>query len=596
MKYFLIPFFIFLFTCSSLWAQQDQESAYHLPPFDSLLHKGHAANWTSMEKLSNTVLYMDSVQAIAILDSLKQYAIRYNDKSLALEAEHLIAVYYYCQYNTQGIAGSIQRNMLRFEAILDRAKKERNIPMELHAYYWLGFSAHNNLKNYELSLDYYRLMRSTLQKVSQEECPYKAYFMLIVANTYLEFSDYDRAIETYTEILDYSVTIDSENFIISAKNSLGLCYRYKQMPDSADYWFRRVLASTDASRYPEWEGIVSSNLGVNLLAAGDTVAATPLFTLALQRAQEYNDIGMVISNSLYLADISISRRQLPEAKQYLNTASQHITQHGSSRKIGAYYRITGKYYTLMGDKQRAIAFQDSAYTTQSKYNEEFNAVLLLRMEQKDQMQQQRLKNEELRLKQMQLRVIVAGLLLLGVFLVIYIYLYHKKKVAYRALALRVQQWAEVVTQHQPLFLSPAEPVDIDCEALSDELHVEENTPQADAATLALFNKLQCLLSEEHWYRQHDITLDSTAAKLGVRRHGLSQAINLCAGNNFNTYINEYRVKEAVRIISQDRAGKLTVDSIAFDAGFNDRKIFYRVFKKFTDLSPSQFRENMQKGK
>jgi AraC-like DNA-binding protein len=36
----------------------------------------------------------------------------------------------------------------------------------------------------------------------------------------------------------------------------------------------------------------------------------------------------------------------------------------------------------------------------------------------------------------------------------------------------------------------------------------------------------------------------------------------------------------------------SVDHIAAQAGFNDRYNFYRVFKKITGLSPTEFRKNL----
>ncbi|MDL2305945.1 helix-turn-helix domain-containing protein, partial [Bacteroides sp. OttesenSCG-928-D19] len=70
------------------------------------------------------------------------------------------------------------------------------------------------------------------------------------------------------------------------------------------------------------------------------------------------------------------------------------------------------------------------------------------------------------------------------------------------------------------------------------------------------------------------------------------ALNRCTGKNINTYINEYRIKEAIRIMSDPGYRTLTLDAIADEAGFNDRQNFHRVFKKKTGLSPGVFRKNM----
>jgi AraC-like DNA-binding protein len=66
----------------------------------------------------------------------------------------------------------------------------------------------------------------------------------------------------------------------------------------------------------------------------------------------------------------------------------------------------------------------------------------------------------------------------------------------------------------------------------------------------------------------------------------------CAGGNFNTFINEYRIKEAVRLMSDCISKNMSLEDVASAAGYNDRTTFYRSFKKNTGLSPSQFKNKL----
>ncbi|MDL2266055.1 AraC family transcriptional regulator, partial [Parabacteroides sp. OttesenSCG-928-G21] len=106
-------------------------------------------------------------------------------------------------------------------------------------------------------------------------------------------------------------------------------------------------------------------------------------------------------------------------------------------------------------------------------------------------------------------------------------------------------------------------------------------------------RIEKLMREEKAYVDSELTIDLVARKLHENRYYVSHAINKCLLKNFNTYVNEYRIKEAIRLMSDAQAEKLSINEIAYDSGFNDRKNFYRVFKKNTGLSPSVFRNNLQ---
>lgn len=48
------------------------------------------------------------------------------------------------------------------------------------------------------------------------------------------------------------------------------------------------------------------------------------------------------------------------------------------------------------------------------------------------------------------------------------------------------------------------------------------------------------------------------------------------------------------MLSDPTTAQLTVEQIAFEAGFNDRKSLYRVFRNITGLSLPVFRKNMDR--
>ena len=55
------------------------------------------------------------------------------------------------------------------------------------------------------------------------------------------------------------------------------------------------------------------------------------------------------------------------------------------------------------------------------------------------------------------------------------------------------------------------------------------------------------------------------------------------------FINKYRVEEAKKKLSSRTYKQFTILAIAYEVGFNSKSAFYNAFKKFTDTTPTKFR-------
>ena len=91
------------------------------------------------------------------------------------------------------------------------------------------------------------------------------------------------------------------------------------------------------------------------------------------------------------------------------------------------------------------------------------------------------------------------------------------------------------------------------------------------------------------FKDHNITLGKFSKNLSLTPHVVSQVINEQLSCNFNDFINSYRVDGAKKMLRDAGMKNITVASIAYDCGFNTLSAFNTAFKKFTGLTPSQFR-------
>ncbi len=104
----------------------------------------------------------------------------------------------------------------------------------------------------------------------------------------------------------------------------------------------------------------------------------------------------------------------------------------------------------------------------------------------------------------------------------------------------------------------------------------------------LLDQLTDLMQTEKVFLTKELSLDDLAKRLNTNRTYLSQFINDQFQSNFSNYVNEYRVKEARKILLQPAGKLLKIEAIAQDVGFNSKSSFNIAFKKFTGLTPSDF--------
>lgn len=103
------------------------------------------------------------------------------------------------------------------------------------------------------------------------------------------------------------------------------------------------------------------------------------------------------------------------------------------------------------------------------------------------------------------------------------------------------------------------------------------------------------LETENYFIDVDVTLKSTADKVGTNTNYLSYVINSKKGINFPTYINGIRINYIVKeIIENKRIRLLSMDGLANTAGFKTRQKFSDAFLEKTGVRPSYFIANIDK--
>jgi AraC-like DNA-binding protein len=103
------------------------------------------------------------------------------------------------------------------------------------------------------------------------------------------------------------------------------------------------------------------------------------------------------------------------------------------------------------------------------------------------------------------------------------------------------------------------------------------------------DKLVNCMENEKPFTDGDLTIQKLAERLSIPANHLSQTINERLGHSFSDFVNSYRVEAAKRKLLDPAFRHLSVLGIAEEVGFNSKSSFNSVFKKHTNMTPSEFR-------
>jgi AraC-like DNA-binding protein len=105
--------------------------------------------------------------------------------------------------------------------------------------------------------------------------------------------------------------------------------------------------------------------------------------------------------------------------------------------------------------------------------------------------------------------------------------------------------------------------------------------------LPLRDKLLDLMQTNQPWLEPELTLTELALRLRTNSALLSKVINAGCGQNFNDFVNTYRVQEAQRKLADPRFAHYSLVGVALESGFNSKSTFNRVFKKLLGQAPSE---------
>lgn len=594
-------FFLIFFTITisagggdSIYVKQYNKVRYYHS--DSIFQKYAQSGFLSVidemyDYYEDIVEYLPTDRQFQEVAKIRQIAKQYNSTELDTEADFMHA-YVLPVKSDKDIAYKVSR----MESVVNNAVRQGNVIIKLRAMEAI-FEIHWKHSQYAKAFSQAYLIDNELQNVSESEYPGKGNAYFHIGQAFSFFHDYDKAMPYLRKALNPPKYYFDRSDLL-ARNAIGEYYNSVGLIDSAEYYFRSAyFSSHNVKAKPILDAISLSNIGQSLLNKKDYNNAISYLRAGLNRILMDNDYEFASDVTLGLAKCYLAKNDFKKAKSLIDSTRMFIDRSDHVDLYQSLYPLMCDYYSKTANTQLSAAYFDSTLMITKLYADKYNSLHILKAEQDLYESKAKAKDEEIRLKEENFKSKifygVAILLIITIGLLFLIVLYHKNRIAYRALVLKNQDWARDTsydTYEAPEVIEP-EPAAVDTVEDTVEIVEEEKEDEPTKEDIALMKQVHELVTKDKIYKDMELTLDALAKRMSVNRNYLSKAINKTTNKNFNTYINEYRVKEAIKILSSKKADLMSIDAIAFDAGFNNRTSFYQSFKKITGLSPSDFRDN-----
>jgi len=102
------------------------------------------------------------------------------------------------------------------------------------------------------------------------------------------------------------------------------------------------------------------------------------------------------------------------------------------------------------------------------------------------------------------------------------------------------------------------------------------------------------LDEDKIYLDDTLTLQKFAKAIALPFAEVTELVNQKFNCSFKKLISQYRLNEAKHRIEKNNDPKVKLIDIAFQVGFTNKVSFYRAFKEFEGVSPSEYLEKIKK--
>lgn len=388
-----------------------------------------------------------------------------------------------------------------------------------------------------------------------------------IALIYCNQNKIPTAIEYMKKSLEIQEAVNDISEIANFSYNLGALYYKDNNPDSALRYYQRAMVLCEKTGNTKGLAYTLNSMGIIYSEQGEPEKALEYYDKAVELSEKSGDLSNLAATLHNIGEFHKDKKDYKKALSYCMRAYRIFMELGYPNEIkNAAYTIKS-IYLLMNDYSNAIKYFEVYSEIKDSLLNEKNSRIITEMQTKYETQKKEseirtlVEDKAVREKQTKRQIVLRNILIIALAVLlsvtaIVLLRFRQRKVIHKKLAEQKQKY---VTSS----MSQAQ----------KELLVKEITRS---------------MEEKRLFIDSNLTLDTLAIQLNTNKHYLSQVINEIIGKNFYTITNEYRIREAKKLLCSPEYRNVTIEGIANLVGFKSKSSFNTAFKKITGMTPSEY--------
>jgi len=478
----------------------------------------------------------------------------------------------------------LQNNYINAFEILKKVKETADEKTEADVHHLIAFAYHQ-IENFEEALNHIHLALEYYEK--EDDIQQIAKCNNFIGSVYYQLNKNDIALKYYTNSLNLIKEKDLGKDYAFVIGNIGLIKEkdgeYKEA--IAKYQEAAKILITTADKFPLAN--IYYNLANAYYSLDNYSESEEYYQKAKNIYSDLNDEKSIALCLLGLANLQKESRPKQALSYYTESIKIAEKHHYLPFQKEVYHDFAAFFENQQNFKQALVYYKKYLIVKDSIFNIEKeksinNLTISYEVEKKDK-QIRFLKSEnELRQKTIEGQkqkfvLLIIILIIIIVFAVTLSYLLISKN---KILTRLVKKDKEVLNAEEKLGKNINK---------INDIKAVRNVAEKNLATHILK-----LMEEDKVFMHNDLSVSMFAAYCNTNPKYISQTINSVFGQQFNSFINEYRIKFACRLLMQEKYKNYTISAISKEVGFNSISTFISSFKKNTGVTPSYYIKNMEK--